>query len=218
LATAKDCRLADLTIVAFYYLLRSGEYCKAYNPKLTIAFRRKDIRLWRDGHLIPHTAPLPTLLQADSATLYLENQKNSQKGASIHHSSVTSSAACPVRALARIVHSLLNITPEEDAPISLYGTQQHITSQHITKALRQAAVRSGLLECGYTLDRISAHSLRAGGAMALKLANYDEALIKKIGRWSSDTWLTYIHSQIACLTTGIAERMAVTRIYQVVGI
>ena len=42
----------------------------------------------------------------------------------------------------------------------------------------------------------------------LKLQGYDMMTIKKLGRWSSDTYLLYIQSQIANLTQGIAERMA----------
>jgi hypothetical protein len=46
---------------------------------------------------------------------------------------------------------------------------------------------------GYDLTRIGAHSLRASGAMALKLNGYGKETIMKVGRWSSDTFLTYIH-------------------------
>ena len=61
---------------------------------------------------------------------------------------------------------------------------------------------------GYDLTRIGAHSLRASGAMALKLNGYDKETIMKIGRWSSDTFLTYIHSQIAALTMGVAAMIS----------
>jgi len=44
--------------------------------------------------------------------------------------------------------------------------------------------------------------------MRLKLAGFDEITIKKLGRWSSDTYLVYIQSQIANLNEGIARQMA----------
>ena len=44
--------------------------------------------------------------------------------------------------------------------------------------------------------------------MALKLAGYDDITIKKLGRWSSDTYLQYIQSQIGNLTAGVAMDMA----------
>ena len=44
--------------------------------------------------------------------------------------------------------------------------------------------------------------------MALKLHGYDEVLIQTLGRWSSNTYLRYIHSQIGALTTGVSNHMA----------
>jgi hypothetical protein len=66
----------------------------------------------------------------------------------------------------------------------------------------------GLEAHGYTLTRIGSHSLRSGGAMHLKLLGYDDILIKKLGRWTSDTYLVYIQAQVANLTEGVAQRMA----------
>jgi integrase len=103
------------------------------------------------------------------------------------------------------------------APISLYSLNQHVMANDITKSIRSAAASTGLYSAGYTEDRISAHSLRATGAMALKLAGQDEATIKKLGRWSSTTWMKYIHAQIATLTAGLSEQMAVERVFVNVG-
>jgi hypothetical protein len=44
--------------------------------------------------------------------------------------------------------------------------------------------------------------------MALYLNAVDPTLIKKLGCWRSDTWLTYIHNQIAELTEGLATKMS----------
>ena len=62
---------------------------------------------------------------------------------------------------------------------------------------------------GIKLDLLGSHSLRAGGAMALKLQNYADTTIQKLGRWSSTTWLQYIHTQIAHLAKGVASNMSV---------
>eukprot|EP00978_Attheya_sp_CCMP212_P041868 scaffold245673_cov54-Attheya_sp.AAC.1 len=70
-------------------------------------------------------------------------------------------------------------------------------------------MQTGLTQnAGYALDRIGAHSLRASGAMDLKLNAYSAEDIMKIGRWTSTTFLTYIHSQIAALNHGIAINMS----------
>jgi hypothetical protein len=78
----------------------------------------------------------------------------------------------------------------------------------IVTTVRLAATEYNLQAAGYSLDRIGSHSLRASGAMALKLNGYDETTIKKLGRWSSDTYLKYIQTQIGALTAGVASAMA----------
>jgi hypothetical protein len=53
--------------------------------------------------------------------------------------------------------------------------------------------------------------------MALRLNDVGEDLIKKLGRWSSSTWLTYIHAQISSLTAGLSERMVIHHVFYNVG-
>jgi hypothetical protein len=57
----------------------------------------------------------------------------------------------------------------------------HVSSAHITLAVRESIVLAGLLNSGYNPTCISAHSLRASGAMALQLNDVGEDHIKKIG-------------------------------------
>ena len=78
-------------------------------------------------------------------------------------------------------------------------------------AVKQAVVHLGMLDKGFSPKNVGSHSLRAGGAMACKLNGIDRDTIKKIGRWSSDTFLMYIHEQISHLTKGAALKMS-TRI------
>ena len=61
---------------------------------------------------------------------------------------------------------------------------------------------------GYTVDRVLSHSLRAGGAMAMKLSGASDSTIMRIGRWTSLTYLTYIHSQIGALSEGVSWKMS----------
>ena len=85
---------ADLTMTAFFYLLRVGEYTMRPKPNVrtrTVQFRVKDVTFWRaNGTIIPRS-PLKQLLQAASATLWLDNQKNGQRGATIYHEACRSS-------------------------------------------------------------------------------------------------------------------------------
>ena len=71
-----------------------------------------------------------------------------------------------------------------------------------------ASTALNLQERGIDPDMIGAHSLRAGGAMALKIMEYADSTIRKFGRWTSDTWQMYIHSQISKLYEGVAQKMS----------
>jgi hypothetical protein len=62
------------------------------------------------------------------------------------------------------------------------------------------------------MSRIGTHSLRASGAMALKLQGVSNSTIMKISRWTGLTFLTYIHAQIGALNAGLSQQMA-TRIH-----
>ncbi len=84
-------------------------------------------------------------------------------------------------------------------------------------AVRWGATFDGLLDKGYTLDRVSSHSLRAGGAMAMKLSGATDSTIMRIGQWTSLTYLTYIHSQIGALSAGVAWKMSEEFTFQNVG-
>ena len=210
----RDAATHHLTNIAFYYLLRVGEYTFAGSnaKRRTKQFRVKDIILRNGTFIIPNTAPLRELLKATSATLQIDNQKNGQRGQCIHHQ-CTGHADSPVKSLAhRIHHIMSNSGNKSSTPISAYfqnGTCHHVLSSHINKAVKEAVDSLGLQKQGFRLNDVSSHSLRAGGAMALKLHGYDRDTIKKIGRWSSDTFLTYIHEQIGAFSAGIAQQMAI---------
>jgi hypothetical protein len=211
--------IANLLTIAFFFLLRPGEYTMSTSRsrKRTVQFPRQDVRFFKNGNILPHSSTLETLRQTDAARLYLDNQKNGQRGATVHHTARPSNF-CPVKALANQVHHLYQLAPANpELPISLVGLGSHVTSSHIMLAVRESVVLSGLLNLGYSPSRVSAHSLRASGAMALRLDNVGDDLIKKLGRWSSSTWLTYIHTQISSLTAGLSERMAVHHVFYNVG-
>jgi hypothetical protein len=70
-----------------------------------------------------------------------------------------------------------------------------VSDRDIGIAVRWGAIYDGLLLCGYTLTCISSHSLQAGGAMALKLSSASDSTTMRVGRWTSLTYLTYIHTK-----------------------
>lgn len=210
----RDMAIADLSTIAFYYLLRVGEYTHPAPRanKRTTPFRIKDITFWSHNNtVIPHTAPLHQLLQAKSATLCISNQKNGVRGSIINHEA-NGTISCPIRALARRVHHILSHSRSPDAILGTYfdakGYKHKIYPDAINKALKEAVTNLGLVARGFPTSAISSHSLRAGGATAMHINGATDLQIRKQGRWSSDTFLMYIHEQISAFSQGLSTKMS----------
>jgi hypothetical protein len=210
-----------LTLIAFYFLLRVGEYTRPryirrngqqVRATRTIQFTYMNVGFFKDGKVVSRTSPLSTLLQCDSATLKITNQKNGRMGDTVHHKA-NGSQMCPVKALAyRIDHiNKHNSDPTHDRLLCSYfdnNAWHTITSSDIIAMVRTSAKALNLQDQGIDPDLIGAHSLRAGGAMALRLHGYDDTTIMKMGRWTSLTFTQYIHNQIAHLATDISKKMS----------
>jgi hypothetical protein len=105
--------IGDLSLIAFYYLLRIGEHTvkgKCNNINQTVQFKLEDVIFFKKnkaGTLVclPRTAPASIVMSADSATLKPDNQKNGWKGVCIHQEANGELFNCPVRALAcQVLH------------------------------------------------------------------------------------------------------------------
>jgi len=94
--------VADLVIIAFFYLLRVGEYTSTATPrqKRTIPLLKCDVRLWHKGQVLSQSAGLEALLRANSTMICIANMKNGTKGAVVHHDAF-GGIICSVAALAR---------------------------------------------------------------------------------------------------------------------
>jgi hypothetical protein len=212
--------IADLVTIAFFFLLRVGEYtCPSRTTKTrTRQFRLKDVSFWSrtltgQKRRLPFNAPPAALMAADAVTLILSNQKNGMRDAVLHHDKV-SSALCPVKALARRFATARTASHgHAQALICLYGPGHNVVARHIGQVLDRAAIRTTLWLESFALHRIGSHLIRASGAMQLFLNDVSEARIKKIGRWKSATWLSYIHSQISAVSEGLYRRMVRPVVY-----
>ena len=89
------------------------------------------------------------------------------------------------------------------------GEWHSITSSDIVRLVKAATRQLQLSQQAIDLDMVGSHSLRAGGAMALKLHGYDDTTIMKMGGWSGLTFLQYIHNQIAHLSKDISRKMSI---------
>lgn len=159
---------------------------------------------------------LATLLSADEATLCISNQKNGKKGQHVHHHAFDGED-CPVKALARRVAHIMSHTSKLSTVLGTFfdinGNKHHLViSNDMNKAVKRAALDLNMKNEGCTEKLVGSHSLRAGGAMAMKLNGVDRDTIKKQGRWLSDAFLMCVHEQISQLSEGIAEKMSTGRI------
>ena len=214
---------ADLIILAFFFLLRVGEYTPhpPGQQRLTIPLRKQDIKLWRGTRLLSNDAPLAELLLADAVTICIANQKNGVKNAVLHHTTSGDPLFDPVKSAARLIHELrhkpatipLGTHTAEDGPL------RQVSAATIRATVRLGAANDNLEAVGCDLSRIGSHSLRSGGAVNLKLCGYDDDMVKKLGRWSvtGTTCLLHVQSQIANLTVGVAASMSATLRFQNVG-
>ncbi len=209
-----------MVTIALFFFLRVGEYTflAQSRAKCTIPLQRSDIHLWKNGILLSHSARLTTLLTVDSATIYIANTKNGTKGAVVRHEAF-GGPIYPVAALARQVANLQSSTNmcTLDTVCHASGHITTVTDHDIGIAVRWGATYDGLMTKGYTLTRISSHSLRAGGAMAMKLSGALDSTIMRVGQWMSLMYLTYIHMQIGALISGLAWRMSTAFTFQNVG-
>ena len=201
-----------LGVVAFFFLLRVGEYTPATDrrKRRTVPIRKSDIKLWRGSAMLDMESAWEELAQADAVTIRLENQKNGQRGTTLHHFASGDATMCPVKAMVKLIYMMQGMDPSTPlgSHLTADGRLERVQSSQMRASLRFAAELDGLESKGYSLARIGNHSLRTGGATALKLAGYDSDMIKKLGRWSSNTYLLYIQTQIAQLTTDVSSRMS----------
>ena len=206
----------DMIIIAFFFLLRPGEYVDTNrNATESDPFRLADTQLFSGQRRIDQvTASDADLLDATLAALTFTTQKNGVRGEVISLGRSGDPFICPVLAIARRVIYLRNNNAPADTPIARLfpptdgsaGGPTKITSAHLTKELR-AAVNFIGPSLGFVEADVSARCLRAAGANALLLADVDGDIIRLIGRWRSDEMLRYLHTQAAPLMADYASRM-----------
>lgn len=218
-ATELDRTVGDMALVAFYYLLRVGEYTvkgTRNESKQTVQFKMEDITFFKKngaGQLrcLPRSAPDHLIMTADGATMKLDNQKNGWKGVCVYQEHNGEMYNCPVRALGRRYRHLRAQGATERTHISAYweeGLRYDLTAEDVGLALKQAA---SALEYpavkGIPIERINTHSLRSGGANALALSGYSDTQIQKMGRWRGATFKEYIREELACYAAGMSSDM-----------
>ncbi len=174
-----------LAIIAFYFLLRVGEYTVTNKDqgRHTVQFRIRDITLYHNNTILPKTRPLHDLLTATGATMQITEQKNGVKNDTIHHQAFHDQG-CLGRALITQIHHILTNGGNSNTIISAYATNEGLkvlTGDDMVHGIREAVKALGLQRQGYQQYMVGSHSLRSGGAMVMKLNNVDRDVILKVG-------------------------------------
>jgi hypothetical protein len=200
--------IADMCCIAFFFLLRPGEYTVSTGE--STPFRVCDVQ-FQIGSRRLHTllASDAELRSATFATLTFTTQKNGVRGEVIGLGRSGHAQLCPVLSLCnRVLHARAH-TADPAAPLAAYysnGRWAHVTSGDVTATLQQAVTFLGPT-LGFVATDVSARSLRAAGAMALLCANVDTDLIRLVGRWRSDEMLRYLHVQAEPTMRDFSSRM-----------
>ncbi len=87
-ANSLDQAIGDLTLIAFYYLLRISEYTikrTRNETKQTVQFKYEDVTFFKNNdygklRCLPRNAAASLIANTDGATMKLDNQKNGWKG------------------------------------------------------------------------------------------------------------------------------------------
>ena len=200
--------IMDLTIVAFFFLLRPGEH--SYDKREDYPFRLQDVSFQTpNGTTNAAVIDLDDLLLATIVHLEFTDQKNGDKGEHISHGDTNEELVSPLKAIRRRVQHLRAHQATPDTPLHCVfqenGTTKNVRTSDITNLLRHSCKAVGK-QLGITCSEISARALRAGGAMALLRANVDPVLIRLQGRWKSWTMIRYLHRS-ATDTSGFATKM-----------
>lgn len=114
----------------------------------------------------------------------------------------TNSSTCPHHAIDRYRRVSGDVTPSTS--LCQAGRFHPLSRAAVTNILRQLLKRAGIDHSHY-----SSHSFRIGAATTAAAAGLPAWLIKNLGRWTSNAYLTYIHQQPA-LTSKIYKLLSRT--------
>ena len=199
---------ADMIGLAFFFLLRPGEY--AHSPTDSTPFEFRDVQLFRgQQRLNLATASEAQLLTATFCSLTFRDQNNGVKGEVVGLGHSGDPCLSPTKILPRRILHIRSHTADTHVPLCTYFTANSskcIIPRHITTILRDAVTYLGP-SLGFLPTDVTARCLRAAGANALLCSQVDTDIIHLLGRWKSDEMLRYLHLQAAPLMRDFSRRM-----------
>ena len=216
LAAAPPLRISpagDCLLLAYFFLLRPGEYSGTPHTAVNDLFRIQDLGVWI-GHrrLDPLLSPDAVLLAATFVTLTFTNQKNGVRGETIGHGRSGHPTLCPVSALVSRLLQLRRGGANPTTPLNTFRARpadawQFVRPLDITTLLHQVVRLLPPSLSDFAASDISARSTRAGGTMAMLCGGIDSDRNCLIGRWRSDEMYRYLHVQAQPIMPGVAATM-----------
>jgi hypothetical protein len=205
--------VAELSIVAFFFAMRSCEISLTQSPGRTRPIRLSGV-VFRDAahREIDHRSP-DFLKKAERVTITFEDQKNGTKMDRRTHQRTSDPVLCPVKCAAalvtRIYKRVPDVSPDTTLDSMFLATRTcRVTGDLIRQHLRSSCTVLGGKEVfGYSATEIGTKSLRSGAAMSLFLMNHSVHKIMILGRWSSDAFLVYIRPQVLEWTNNMSQDM-----------
>ena len=193
--------VAELTIIGFFYAMRSCEMTHTPQDGRTKVIRLRGVKFRdKENNVVPHSSP--DLARAEWVTVTFENQKNGMKMVNRTHQRSGDSVLCPVLRLASVVERIYRRVPNASPDTSidaiyLLTRASRVTSTDIRSSIRTTCTLAGGEKTfSFTAADLGTRSIRSGAAMALFLMNHTVAKIMMMGRWSSDAFLDYIRPQV----------------------
>jgi len=185
---AKRQAIANMIGLGFFFYLRPGEYMGTTTDDQT--FSIQDVTFFMGSRCLSNAAACDDeITNATAVHLTFTTQKNGTKGEILAHSRSRDHLCCPVLCAARQVlyhrfHSRRMGRPYSGATTlaTYYNSADVLVSIKPTMVTSTLRWHAGILEprTGIPASSITAHSLRAGGAMALLTGGYDVTTIQLV--------------------------------------
>jgi hypothetical protein len=204
----------ELTILAYFFAMRSCEYLKTPGERRTNPLRLRNLVFRTKNKVVPHDDP--NLHLADTISITFEYQKRDLRDDSVTQSKSGDAHLCPVRAAAAVVKRLRSFGAKPDAHIFTYadenGNVRELTAKAALMHLRDFI---GTVNDNYGLNKedIGLHSIRASAAMGMYLNGIPVYTIMLLGRWSSDAFLLYIRKQVTEFSNNVSRKMIKNPVY-----
>ena len=167
-------------VLGFFFLLRASEYLDVGYQDPRRGLRGSDITLKLNGKALG----LDRISEADEVTLLVRGSKTDiYNRGQVRNHFCTEHEVCAVKALIQLY---LHFPEAEEL---LFRTRD---DKPVPRAAIQALIERAAKGLNLPEGDLGTHSLRFGGASALWAQYQDTSLVKRWGRWASDSFQTYI--------------------------